>query len=364
MAGLFLEEEPVNASRTDACASVLAATALFASLLAAAPALAQSKSAADIALLQGPGRQQTLLDGAKKEGGLTVYAAMPQGMLRALGDAFTKKYGLKVTTWRASSENVVQRMVAEARAGRLAADFVQNNEPGMAALRREHLMQAVNSPLQAELMPEAVPAHKEWAGLYVLVFVQQYNTARVRKDELPKAYPDLLDPKWKGRLGIESDDEAWFAYVLRELGQEKGTRLFEDVVRANGVSVRKGHTLLSNLVASGEVPLSLTSYSYAPVQQKREGAPVDWFVIPPAIAQFTSMGVVAKAPHPHAAVLFYDFLASAEGQKLLAEHDFVPTNTRLDSAFRNVPLKFIDPELFIDKNGDWTRTFNDVFKRK
>jgi len=332
--------------------------------LAGMPALAQSQTVAEIALLQGANRQQTLLDGARKEGGLTVYAAMPADAVRALVDAFTKKYGIKVTTWRASSENVVQRMVAEARSGRFNVDFVQNNEPAMAQLRREHLLQAVNSPYHADLMREALPPHKEWVGLYVLIFLQAYNTGKVRKDELPAAYQDLLDPKWKGRLGIEADDESWFAYVLQGLGQEKGVKLFEDIVRTNGVSVRKGHTLLSNLVASGEVPLSLTVYSNTPMQLKREGAPVDWFLIPPAIAQFTSMGVLAKAPHPHAAMLFYDFLLSIDGQKILAERDFVPTSSKVDAPLKKLPLKFIDPELFLDRNDQWTRTFNDVFKRK
>ena len=126
----------MNDSRANACARLLAAAALFASVLAAAPALAQSKpSAADIALLQGANRQQILLEGAKKEGGLTVYATMPAEDLRLLVDAFTRKYGLKVTTWRASSENIVQRMVAESRSARFGVDFVQSNEPAMARSR-------------------------------------------------------------------------------------------------------------------------------------------------------------------------------------------------------------------------------------
>ena len=247
------------------------------SVFAGTAALAQSNkgapTAADIALLQSPNRQQILLEGAKKEGGLNVYATMPADDLRVLVDAFTRKYGIKVTTWRASSENLVQRMVAEARSGRFNVDFVQTNEPAMNQLHREHLLQQVSSPYQADLMRESIPAHREWVGLYVLIFLQAYNTNKVRKDELPAAFQDLRDPKWKGRLGIEADDQPWFAYVLQELGQEKGMKLFEDIVRTNGISVRKGHTLLSNLVASGEIPLSLTVYSNTPMQLKREGAP-------------------------------------------------------------------------------------------
>ncbi len=349
----------MTGSLANACAALL-----LLGLNLAVPALAQSKnaaaSAAEIALFQGENRLQMLTEGARKEGALTVYAAMPADDLGALVDAFAGKYGIKANVWRSSSENIVQRMVTEARSGRFTVDVVQNNEPAMAALRREHLLQRVLSPSHADLMPQAVPAHKEWAGLYVLVFLQVYNTDKVKKGELPAAYRDLRDPKWKGRLGIEADDQPWFAYVLQQLGQENGIRLFKEIVHANGISVRKGHTLLANLVASGEVPLSLTVYSYRPVQLKRLGAPVDWFVIPPAIAQFTSIGVAAKAPHPHAALLFYDFLLN-EGQQILARRDFVPTSNKIDSPFKKLPLKFIDPELFLDMSDRWVQTFNEVF---
>jgi iron(III) transport system substrate-binding protein len=122
--------------------------------------------------------------------------------------------------------------------------------------------------------------------------------------------------------------------------------------------------LLSNLVASGEIPLSLTVYSNTPMQLKRQGAPVDWFLIPPAIAQFTSIGMPAKASHPHAAMLFYDFMLS-DGQRILAQRDFVPSSNKVDAPLKKLPLKFIDPELFLDRNDLWTRTFNEVFlKRK
>lgn len=328
------------------------------------PALAQStkvgSAVAGIALFQGENRPQRLVEGAKKEGMLNVYGAMPADDLAALADAFFKKHGVKVNMWRSSSENVVQRIVTESRSGRFVPDVVQNNAPAMEALRREHLLQQVHSPYHGDLIPQAVPAHREWVGLYTLIFLQVYNTNKVRKEELPKTYQDLVDPRWKGRLGIEADDQAWFAYVLRQLGQDKGARLFKEIVETNGISVRKGHTLLANLVASGEIPLSLTVYSYKPVQLKRSGAPVDWFVIPPALAQFTSIGLLRNAPHPHAAMLFYDFLLN-EAQQMLSRRDYVPTSGKIDAPLRKLPLEFIDPVLSLDNNDRWVQSFNEVF---
>ncbi len=107
------------------------------------------------------------------------------------------------------------------------------------------------------------------------------------------------------------------------LGEDKVVKLFRDMVRVNGVSVRKGHTLLANLVVSGEVQFALTLYHYKAEQLKNAGAPLDWYVIPPGFARFLGTGVMRRSPHPHAAVLFLDFMLY-EAQQLLLTRDFTP----------------------------------------
>ena len=69
------------------------------------------------------------------------------------------------------------------------------------------------------------------------------------------------------------------------MGDEAGQRFFRDLVRGNGLSVRTGHPLLTNLTVSGEVPLALTVYNYMPEGAKKKGAPIDWFALEPAVAQ-------------------------------------------------------------------------------
>jgi iron(III) transport system substrate-binding protein len=254
--------------------------------------------------------------------------------------------------------------VTEARAGRYDVDIVEAGTSQLEALHREKLLQKVNSPFHRELMPGVLPAHKEWVGTTLNVFVQAYNTDKIKKEELPKTYQDLLDPKWKGRLGIEAEDEAWFATLMQSMGQEKGTKLFRDIVATNGISVRKGHSLLANLVASAEVPLALTVYHYAPGILQQKGAPIDWFVISPAIAQVVPMGMLKQAPHPHAAALFYDFMLSEEGQKILSDREQLGTNVKIDSPIKKMPLTFIDAALSIDMNSKWTQDFEDIFVKK
>src|SRR5262245_28297554 len=231
--------------------------ALLAALLAAAPALAQIKAdatAADVALYAGPDRLQKLIEGAKKEGELNLYTSAQADDIGAVAAAYEKKYGVRVSMWRSSSEKVLQRAIAEARANRRSMDVAETNGPEMESMHREKILQRVTSPHLADVIPPALFPHGEWVATRMNVFVQAYNTKAVRKQDLPKSWDDLLDPKWKGKLGIEQEDADWLAGMLGNLGEAKGTKLFKDIVAKNGMSVRKGHTLLAQPVLSGEVP--------------------------------------------------------------------------------------------------------------
>ena len=183
------------------------------------------------------------------------------------------------------------------------------------------LLEAVKSPYLADLIPQALRPHGQWVGTRVNIFTGVYNTKLVKKETLPKSYDELVDPRFKGQLGIEADDYDWFGMVVGLLGEEKGLKLFRDIVATNGLSVRKGHTLLTNLVAAGEVPIGLTIFMQNAEVAKKNGAPVDWFLIPPAVARANGVALARRAPHPHAALLFYDFMLS-EGQRIMLQRSF------------------------------------------
>jgi len=268
---------------------------------------------AALAALTGAERLKRLAEGAKKEGVVSIYTSMPQDDMAALTSAFEAKYGVKAKVWRSGSEKILQRGLLEAKANRFEVDVFETNSPEMEVLSREKVLIAANSPFLSELIPQAIPAHKEWIATRLNIFTCAYNTKLVRKEDLPKTYQDLLDPKWKGKLSVEADDSDWLAETVMKMGEEKGIALFKEIARKNAVSVRKGHTLLANLVASGEVPMALTLYNYKIEQMKNSGAPVDWFALDPTIARPNANGVARNAPHPHAALLFQDFELT-EGQ--------------------------------------------------
>src|SRR5581483_5628812 len=146
------------------------------------------------------------------------------------------------------------------------------------------------------------------------------------------------------------------------MGEESGLRLFRRLA-ANGLSVRSGTALLNNMVISGEVPLALTVYNFMVEQAKRDGAPIDWFVIEPAIARGNAVGVLKRAPHPHAATLFYDFMLGP-AQPLLAELHHVPTSKRVESPFQNVRIQLVDPATVLDEAERSTRLYEEIVLRR
>jgi iron(III) transport system substrate-binding protein len=145
------------------------------------------------------------------------------------------------------------------------------------------------------------------------------------------------------------------------IGEERGLKLFHDIVARNGMSVRKGHTLLTNLAAAGEVPIGLDVFMQNADVARKNGAPVDWFLIPPTIARPNGIALAQRAPHPHAALLFYDFMLS-EGQRIMLSRSFVPTSRKIPSVLGGIELHFVDPELVLDGGAKWQRLYSETVR--
>jgi iron(III) transport system substrate-binding protein len=329
--------------------------------LVATPAPAQEAGAAlaEIASYTGSDRTAKLVAGAKKEGAVTVYTSETLEDIAALSAAFEGKYGVKLNVWRGSSEDILQRGVVEARGGRYDADAFETGATAMESLDREQLLQEVSSPAFADLAPQAIRPDHRWIGTRYNIFVAAYNTGLVATKDLPKSYDDLADTRWKGKLGIEQDDSDWFGVVVEALGEDRGLKLFRDIVATNGISVRKGHTLLANLVISGEVPLALGTYLYRVAQLKGRGAPIDWLAIPPVIARFEGVGVARRAPHPYAALLYMDFMLT-DAQDILAKRDFFPADIKIKPMPTDMALTFLDPAQALDQNEKWSKYYRDI----
>ena len=314
--------------------------------------------------LKGTDRAEKLLAKARAEGTLNLYATMGQEQITVLATEFEKKYGIKVNIWRANSESVLRRTVTEARGNRFEADVIETNGFELESLHLEQLIQPIVTPYASLMIPEAQPQHREWIGNRANLFVFAYNTTKIRREELPKSYADLLDPRWKGKLNAEADNIDWFFTVGRELGEERAVKLFSEIVRVNGMQLRKGHPLLASLAASGEVTSVLATYNYFVDKLRKErAAPVDWIAVAPAVARISGLALTRRAPHPYAAMLFIDFMLS-DAQRMLPAMDLIPADRNEKGLPPGVDWKFVNPAELVKQSEKWSRLYQQVFSAR
>ena len=343
---------------------MLTRTMVAAFFAACAPALAQPGAAPGphkaLYLYQGADRDARVLAGAKKDKEVLVYTSLNLKDSVPIAEVFEKKYGVKLTLWRSSSEKVLQRAVTEARAGRFTVDAFELNGPEMEALYREGLLDEFYTPQTKSLPPAALPKHRHWVADRFNFFTIAYNTNLVKPSEVPNSYDDLLHPRWVGRIGIEAGDTDWFASMVKWMGEDKGLAFFRKLAQMKP-QLRTGHTLMSELVASGEVPLAATIYNHNAERLAVKGAPVKWKALTPTFGRPNGVAVAKRAQRPHAALLFADFMLSLEGQTLIKERNRVPSSTAVQTNLNRFPYEMIDPALILDQADKWEKLWSELF---
>ena len=312
---------------------------------------------------QGADRQARLVERARRDGSVALYTSLAPTESQPLAAAFEKKYGVKVVLWRALSDQVVQRTIAEQRARRYTVDVIETNGPEMEMLAREKILAAVHSPYLADLPPASIPAHRTWFPDRFNFYVVGFNTTRVQRAQIPATYEGFADPKWKGQISIEATDAEWMATIVKTWGEAKGMAFFRSLA-ALRPDVRRGHILLANLVVAGEVPIGLTAYHSNIVPLKRKGAPIDFVPVQPVVARPQGIGVATNAPHPNAALLFLDYVLSQEGQQLFESMGRAPASTKVKSDLSNFPFVVIDPATALDEKDKWEKVWTDLFLRR
>jgi iron(III) transport system substrate-binding protein len=337
---------------------------LFAAMLLAVVTLAGAQPAPGphkgLYLYQGADRGRKILEGAKKERQVVVYTSLNTKDSYPIAQAFEKKYGVKLEIWRSSSEKVLQRAITEFRAGRFAVDSFELNGPELEAMYREGLLEEFWSPEFQNLPPAAFPRHRHYVADRFNFFTIAYNTNLVKPNEVPNSYEDLAQPRWTGKIGIEASDTDWFGSIVKYMGEEKGLALFRRIA-AQRPQIRTGHTLMAELVASGEIPLAATIYNHNAERLLVSGAPIKWKALTPTFGRPNGVALARRAEHPHAALLFADFMLSLEGQKLLQKRNRVPASNKVDSNLNDFPYEMIDPAIVLDESQKWEKIWSELF---
>jgi iron(III) transport system substrate-binding protein len=284
--------------------------------------LGKPMSTAELAAYNKPDREKILYEGAKKEGKLMWYTSLTGGPNTEAPKVFEAKYpGVALEVYRGDSDALISRITQEAQAKRYIVDTIETTFPILKVLQEMKLLAPYYSPHLGQY-PDDV---KERAGKDLVYWATDresyisvaYNTNAVRGNAVPKNYEDLLKPELKGKIGFATTDTGSrvIAAMLKSKGAEFVQKLKAQQISLHSVS---GRAIL-DMVISGELGVSPTVFlSHARVSISK-GAPIKWVPMDLVPANAGGVAIPANAPHPHAALLFGDFLLSPDGQKFLAK---------------------------------------------
>jgi len=261
---------------------------------------------------------------AEAEGKLVWYASLGAGDARRIIDRFKEFYPkIDAQFYRAGDAQLMERMLAESRAGKFEWDVVSSTGYYAYKLKKRGMLAPYESPERKFIRAGHKDPQATWTSIYTNYTVLGYNSRLIGRDNVPKSHNDLLRPLWKGQIGLVSTAYEWFAVMLQSMGNEKGTAFMRELARQQP-QLRNGRTLLAQFVAAGETNSALAAYSQNFENLKRDGAPVDWVPLDPVYGNLNPMGLSAKAPHPSAGKLFVDFVLSKAGQETIREQRRVP----------------------------------------
>jgi iron(III) transport system substrate-binding protein len=298
-------------------------------------------------------QQRLLVEAARKEGKMIFYTSVETEFARSLTGAFEAKYPfIKTDIFRSTHDKIFSRMNIERQTNTYVADVVSVGEFETYHMQKKGFLAPYKSPYAA--------VYSE--GFKDLI-VTAYNTNRVKRDELPKRWEDLLHPRWKGRMVLDQNEDRWFANMLHFMGEKKGLEFMQSLAKQE-VAIRSGRSLITQLLSAGEFDLQIVAYWYRPYLMKKQGAPVDWLGLEPAILALHPISIVERSPRPNAARLFIDFALSDEGQRVFLKRGREPAMPGLRPEGYPGHLKVIPSRVHLaEKLDDYSRQYRALFVR-
>lgn len=274
-------------------------------------------------------RAEALKEAKAAGGTLSMYTSMNADIADRIAAEFTKQTGIKVSTYRGHSEDVLQRTLQEASANRLGADVVESNFSEMDVLGGKKVFGAYDGTAGKQVQSQY--HYDAWIADRLNILVDGWNTKVMAPKDLPKAWEDLADPRFKGKISIEQSDNDWYENVTKwwkdhGKSDQEIAQLWQKIV-ANA-KVVNGHITMADLLAAGQTALNADNYSYEYTVVAKKGAPVAAVGSSganpvPAFARPNGVAVTAAAKHPAAAWLFEDWLLS-DGQQVLVSQGLTP----------------------------------------
>lgn len=295
---------------------------------------------------------------------MVFYTSVETEFARALTAAFEARHPfIKTDIFRSTHDKIFSRMNVERQTGTYTADVVSVGEFETYHMQKKGFIAPYKSPSAAAYPDGFKDPNGYWTDLYDNLIVTAYNTTRVKRNELPQRWEDLLHPRWKGRMVLDQNEDRWFANMLYLMGEKKGMEFMQSLAKQE-VAIRGGRSLATQLLSAGEFDLQIVAYWYRPYLMKKQGAPVDWIGMEPAVIALHPISIVEKAPHPNAARLFIDFALSDEGQRVFLQRGREPAKPGLRPEGYPVNLKgFPSRVQLAEKLDEYGRQFRALFVR-
>ena len=327
-------------------------------------ATAQNKSVADLANYRGADREEMLKAGARKEGKLVWYTTLTAH--RDIANVFEARYpGIKVETYRTGSTDLLRRIMTEAQSRRNIADLVETTPPTLMVMRDNKLLMPYFSPhltaYPADSKEEADKDRVYWTTDRESIVGLGYNKNMIRATEVPKSFADLAKPEHKGKVAVSGDATGirMIGAMIRAKGEEYVKQLRALDIKMHMISGGAMHELM----AAGEMPISISIFRNHVLAGKPKGAPTEWVPLDLNPTNAGGVALPAASNNPYAALLFVDFLISPEGQKIFEEKFRFATSTKNYGFKRWYPEKGLTTEQYEKAEERWKKLLMDVVRR-
>jgi iron(III) transport system substrate-binding protein len=293
---------------------------------------------AELAKLSPAERQKKLVAGAKQEGEFMLYSSSGLEEVRAVTKQYAAKYPFVNTRYmRKGGSQLFDVAHLEFNGQKRIVDVYWAGHSTLGPMMKgnKQMLARYLSPERAAIAEEYKDKEGYWTATRTSVAIFAYHSQRLPKDKLPKVFPDLLDPFWKGKLAVDTNPGRFTAIIVERMGWDRAKEYHQKLGQQD-LKIHRGRTARMQLILAGEVLASLDINADNIVEMQLQNAPLDYTLMDPTLLSLTSVAMPSQSPHPHAATLFYDFIISKEGQALLAREKNVPVREDVELADRTL----------------------------
>ena len=312
-------------------------------------------------------RKKAIEDGARQEGQFVFYTSMSVQDNPKVMAAFEKAYPfVKTDVYRGTPRSALLKASTEARAGRYAVDIIGTAPVEMWQLKQAKLSTGYLSPELQSMPKGSYDPEGYWSAFEVTPIVVAFQTKLLRAADIPNNYQDLLNPKYKGKMNLGTEEYDWFSVMLDAMGQDKGLAYMRALAKQDLHLPGPSSRMRVQLMLAGESAIALAARGRRVVEFKEQGAPIDFRIFDPYAGEPNSLALMARAPHPYAAILFADYLLSQTGQAMLAEiprlsiRKGIKQRGRLQDLFAK-EFTFVNPASYGANTKQLIDQFNQIF---